>query len=130
MKHSILYITTLFIFPFLSFFIISQVDKASAGDTVDLGSNTGLVKPKLEKSLYSHLASRLDISIKMGSLKLSSCMIDWWPHDSLFSKNERFFLLFVDNLVNKNAITSYLRKELSNGVGRTKNSLYKKSYKK
>ena len=75
-QHSILYITTLFILPILSFFIVSGVDKVSAADTVDLGSITGLVKPKLQKNLYSHLASRVDISNKMGSVKLSPCMVD------------------------------------------------------
>ena len=53
-QRSILHITILFILPILSFFITSRVDKASSADTVDLGSITGLVKPKLEKSLYSH----------------------------------------------------------------------------
>ena len=37
----------------LSFFIISQVDKASADDTVNLGSTIPQVKPKLEKSVFS-----------------------------------------------------------------------------
>ena len=77
--------------PILSFFIISRVDRASAVDTVDLGSTIGLVKPKLEKSLYSHPASRLDISNKMGSVKLSPCVEDKWANDNFFSKNERFF---------------------------------------
>ena len=90
-QRSIVYITILFVLPILSFFIISRVDKASAADTVDLGSITGLVKPKLEKSLYSHLASRLDISNKMGNVKLSLCVVDRWANDSLFSKNEQFF---------------------------------------
>ena len=67
------------------------MDKASAADTVDLGSIAGLVKPKLEKSLYLHLASRPDISNKMGSVKLSPSVVDNWANDSLFSKNERFF---------------------------------------
>ena len=64
-------ITILFILPILSFFfIISRVDKASAADKEDWGSITGLLKPKLEKNLYSHPAYRLDISNKMGSAKL------------------------------------------------------------
>ena len=67
------------------------MNKASAADTVDFGSITDLVKPKLEKSLYSHPASRLDISNKMGSVKLSLSVIDRWANDSLFSKNEQFF---------------------------------------
>ena len=50
----------------------------SAADIVDLGSITGLVKLGLEKSLYSHPASRLDISNKMGSVKLSPYMVDRW----------------------------------------------------
>ena len=72
-------------------FIISRVHKASAADTIDLGSITGLVKPKLEKSLYLHPASLLHISNKMGSVKLSPCVVDRWANDSLFSKNERLF---------------------------------------
>ena len=72
-------------------FSISRVDKASAANTVDFGSITDLVKPKLEKSLYSHPASRLDISNKMGSEKLSLCVVDRWANDSLLSKNEHFF---------------------------------------
>ena len=71
--------------------MISRVHKASAADTVDLGSITVLVKPKLEKSLHLHLASRLDISNKMDSVKLSPCVVDRSANDSLFSKNERFF---------------------------------------
>ena len=67
------------------------MDKASAADTVNLGSITGLVKPKLEKSLYLHAASRLDISNEMGSVKLSPCVVDRWANDSLFSKNKEFF---------------------------------------
>ena len=34
--------------------MISRIDEASAVDTEDFGSITGLVKPKLEKSFYSH----------------------------------------------------------------------------
>ena len=67
------------------------MDKASATDTVDLGSITGLVKLKLENSLCLHPASWLDISDKMGSVKLSPCVVDRWANDSLFSKNDRFF---------------------------------------
>ena len=91
MQRSILYITTLFVLPILLFFIVSRVNKASAADIVDLGSITGLVKPKLEKNLYSHLASLLDISNKMGSVKFSQGVVDKWANDSLFSKNEQFF---------------------------------------
>ena len=61
--------------------------KASAVDTVDLGSIIGLVKPKLEKSFYSHPAYRLDISNKMGKVTVSPCVVDRWANDSLFSKN-------------------------------------------
>ena len=67
------------------------MDKESAADSIDLGSITGLVKPKLEKSFYLHPASQLDISNETGSEKLSSCVVDRWANDSLFSKNERFF---------------------------------------
>ena len=67
------------------------MDKASAADTVDLGSITRLVELKLEKSLYSHPAFQLDISNKMGCVKLSPCVVDRWANDRLFSKNERFF---------------------------------------
>ena len=49
---------------------MSQVDKSSAADTVDLGSINGLVKTKLEKRLHLHPASLLVISNKMGSMKL------------------------------------------------------------
>ena len=70
------------------------MDKASAADTIDLGSITGLVIPKLEKSLYSHPASRLDSSNEMGGVKLSP--------------------LSVDNLANKNVITLNLRKNFRN----------------
>ena len=90
-QRSILQITTQFVLPILSFFISNRVDKASAADTVDLDSITGLLKPKLEKSLYSHPASRLNISNNLGSVKLSLCVVDWWANDSLFSKNEQFF---------------------------------------
>ena len=83
--------TTLFVLPILSIFVISRADKASAANTVDLGSITGLVKPKLEKSLFSHPASRSNFSNKMGSVKLSLCVVDRWANNSLFSKNERFF---------------------------------------
>ena len=75
----------------LIFFIMSRVDKASAADTVDLDSITGLVKSKLENSLCSHPASRLNIYNKMGSVKFSPCEVNRWANDSLFSKNERFF---------------------------------------
>ena len=51
--------------------MISRVGKASAADTVDFDWITGLVKPKLEKSLYSHPASRLDISNKMDRVNFS-----------------------------------------------------------
>ena len=44
--------TILFILSILSFFITSQVKKASAADTVDLGSITGLVKPKLDEQFF------------------------------------------------------------------------------
>ena len=91
MQRSILCITALFILPILSFFIISRVDKVSAANIVDLGSITGLVKLKLEKSLYSHPASRQDISNKMGSVKLLPCVVDRWANDILFSKNEQLF---------------------------------------
>ena len=80
MQHSILYIAMLFILPLLSFFVISRVDKTPAVDTVNLSSITGLVKPKLEKSLHSHPASRLDINKKMGSVKLSPCVVDRWAN--------------------------------------------------
>ena len=63
----------------------------SVADTVDLGSITCQVKPKLENSLYSHPAYRLDISNKIGILKLSPCVVDRWANDILFSKNELFF---------------------------------------
>ena len=62
----------------------------SAADTVNMSSITGLVKPKLEKSLYLHPASRLDISNNIGNVKLSPCVVDRGANDSLFSKNERF----------------------------------------
>ena len=71
--------------------MISRVHKASAADTVDLGSITVLVKPKLEKSWHLHPAFLLDISNKMGSVKLSPCVVDRSANGSLFSKNERFF---------------------------------------
>ena len=54
------------------------MDKASAADAEDIGSITGLVKPKLEKSLYLHPAFWPDISNKMGSVKLSPCVVDRW----------------------------------------------------
>ena len=60
----------------LIMFFTSRVDKASAADTMDLGSITGLVKPKLENNLYSHSASRLNINNKMGSVKLSPCVVN------------------------------------------------------
>ena len=78
-------------FLYSNIFIISQVDKSSAANTVDLGSITGLVAPKFEKSLHFHPASRLDTSNKIGSVKLSPSGVDRWANDSLFSKNERFF---------------------------------------
>ena len=81
----------MFILSILSFFIISRVDEATAADTVGLGSIIGLVKPKLQKSLNSHPASRLDISNKTDSVNLSPCVVDKWVNDSLFSKNKRFF---------------------------------------
>ena len=77
--------------PILSFFIHSRVDKASAGNIIELSSIIGLAQPKLEKSLYSHPSSRLDISNKMNCVKLSPCLVDTWTNDSLFSKNEQFF---------------------------------------
>ena len=43
MYNSTVYLNNLIIF------IISRVEKASAADTVDLNSITGLVKPNLEK---------------------------------------------------------------------------------
>ena len=67
------------------------MDQASAADAIDLGSITSLVKPKLEKSLYSQPASRPDTSIKMGSVKLSLCALDRWAKDSCFSKKEQIF---------------------------------------
>ena len=76
MQRGILYKTTLFILLILSFFIISQVDKVFVADIVDLGSITGLVKPKLENSLNSHPDSRLNISNKVGSVKLLLCVVD------------------------------------------------------
>ena len=60
------------------------MDKASATDTVDLGSITALVKPKLEKSLYLHPVSQLNISNKMDSVKLSPRVVDRRANDSLF----------------------------------------------
>ena len=111
MQRCILHITTLFVLPILSFFISSQVNKASAFDTVDLGSITGLVIPKLEKSLYSHPASRLNISNKIGRVKLVG-------KRQTFLEKLTIFSLSVDNLVNKNAITSNLRKKLPKCVGR------------
>ena len=60
------------------------MDKASAADTVDLGSITALVKPKLDESLYLHSASRLNISNKVSSVKLSPRVVDKWAKDSLF----------------------------------------------
>ena len=57
-------------FLYNNIFIMSQVDKSSAADTVDLGSINGLVKTKLEKRLHLHPASLLVISNKMGSMKL------------------------------------------------------------
>ena len=88
--YSILYVTALFTLSILSFFIISQVDKASAADTLDLGSSTGLVKPKLEKILYSHPASRLDFSNQMDRVKLSLRVVNRQANGSLFSKNKQF----------------------------------------
>ena len=67
------------------------MDKASAADKVGLGSITGQVKSKLEKSLYLHPVSWLDISNKKDGVKLSPCVVDRWAKDSLFSKNEQFF---------------------------------------
>ena len=81
----------MFVLPILSFFIISRVDKASAADTVDLGLITGLVKPKLEKSLKSHPASTLDISNKMGSVKISPCVGDRWARTAFSRKTNNFF---------------------------------------
>ena len=49
---------------------MSRMDKASAADTVDLGSITGLVKPKLENNLYSHPASRLNTFTKNGQCQV------------------------------------------------------------
>ena len=63
----------------------------SAGDIVDLGLIIGLVKLKLEKSLYSHPASRIDITNKMGSVKLSPRVVDRWANHGLFSKMNNFF---------------------------------------
>ena len=63
----------------------------SAGDIVHLGSITGLVELKLEKSLYSHPASRIDISNKMGSVKLSPRVVDRWANDSPSSKMNNVF---------------------------------------
>ena len=63
----------------------------SANDIVGLGSIKGLVKLKLEKSLYSHPASRLDISYKMGRVKLSPCVVDRWANNSLSRKMNNFF---------------------------------------
>ena len=88
------------------------MDKAFAADTVDMGSITGLVKPKLERILHSHPGSRLDISNKMGSVKLSPTVVDTWANNNRLSKNLRCFSPSVDNLVNKNAITANLRKKL------------------
>ena len=105
-------------FLYSNIFIISQVDKSSAADTVDFGSITGLVKPKLENSLHLHSASRLDTSNKMGSVKLSPCVVDRRANDSLFSKNKRLFCCLY-NLANKNAITSNLRKKLLKCGGRS-----------
>ena len=45
-SHSVYKNTYIKIF-YNNIFIISRVDKASAADTVDLGSITALVKPKL-----------------------------------------------------------------------------------
>ena len=92
------------------------MDIASAADTVDLGSITALVKPKLEKSLYLHPASRLNISNKVGSVKLSPRMVDRWANDSLSKKKSTIFSLSVYNLVNKNAVTSNLHKKFSKCV--------------
>ena len=55
----------------------------SATDTVDLGSIIALVKPKLEKSLYLHPVSQLNISNKMDSVKLSPRVVDRQANDSL-----------------------------------------------
>ena len=70
------------------------MDKAFTADTVDLGSITGLVKPKLENSLHSNPTSRIDISNGMGSVKLSQSVVDKWANDSLFLKNKRFFAVW------------------------------------
>ena len=67
------------------------MDKASAADTANLGSIIGLVKPKLQKSLYLHPASRQDISNKIGSVKFLPSVVDRWANDRHFSKNEQFF---------------------------------------
>ena len=119
MQRRILYITTLFVLPILSFFIISRVDKTSAADIVGLCSITGLVKPKLEKSLNSHPASRLDISNKMGSVKLSLCVVDRSANDSLFSKNERFFRCLLTTWYIKIQLLRTYEKKLSKCVGRS-----------
>ena len=71
---------------------MSRVNKASAAVAVNLGLITGLVKPKLEKSLYSHSAYRLSINNKIGRVKLSPRVVDRWASESLFLKNERIFL--------------------------------------
>ena len=71
-----------------------RVDKAFAADTIKLGSITGLVKPKLENSLYLDLASRLNINNKMGSVKLSPCVVDRWAN-AAFSRKMNDLLVIV-----------------------------------
>ena len=93
-KHSI-YNNTVIKFLYNNIFIISRVHKASAADTVDLGSITVLVKPKLKKSLHLHPASRLDISNKVGSVKLSPCVVDRSANDSLSQIMSDFFAVCI-----------------------------------
>ena len=71
------------------------MDKASAADTVDLGLIIVLVTPKLEKNLYLHTASRLNISNKMGSVNLSPRVVDRWVNDSLSRKMNNFFAVCI-----------------------------------
>ena len=92
------------------------MDKAFAADTVDLGSITALVKPKLEKSLYLHSASRLNISNKVGKCEAFTAYGRQVGKRQPFLQKSTIFSLSVYNLVNKNAITSNLRKKLSKCV--------------
>ena len=54
----------------------------------------------------------------MGHVKLSPCVVEG-GQTTAFSRKMNNFSLSVDNLVNKNALTSNLRKKLSKCFGRS-----------